>query len=181
MFKECSMATTASDTDPSTESATEALKRRKKQARREAKLMLAIEEAKKELKKAQKKQSKAQARLEKRSTTLHTLEARQEEIRSQSPQAATNETSQSATDAEPTSLLDEEAKLPEGMLVIQDMTGEEAMQENRTAVEHAPAPTTPKKTSAPKTTAVRTSNAPKQSSNRSQGNRKPSSDAGHKE
>ena len=99
------MATTASDTDPSPESATEALKRRKKQARREAKLMLAIEEAKKAQKKAQKKQSKAQARLEERSTTLHTLEAHLEELRAQSPQAATDATSQSATDAEPTSLL----------------------------------------------------------------------------
>ncbi len=95
------MATTASDTDPSPESATEALKRRKKQARREAKLMLAIEEAKK----AQKMQTKAQARLEARSTSLHTLEARLEELRIQSRQAATDATSQSATDAEPTSLL----------------------------------------------------------------------------
>ncbi len=94
------MATTASDTDPSPESATEALKRRKKQARREATLMLAIEEAKKAQKKAQKKQSKAQARLEERSTTLHTLEARLEELRAQSPQAATDATSQSATDVE---------------------------------------------------------------------------------
>ena len=106
------MATTESDElSVSTE---KLLKRQKRQARREAKLMLEIEAAKKDLKKAQKKQSKAQARLEERSTTLHTLEARLEELRAQSPQAAIDETSQSTTDAEPTSLLVEESTLPEG-------------------------------------------------------------------
>jgi predicted nuclease with TOPRIM domain len=62
----------------------EALKRRKKQAGREAELMLAIEEAKKDLKKAQKKQSKAQTQMEAHSTSLHTLETRLAELRSQS-------------------------------------------------------------------------------------------------
>ena len=170
------MATTASDTDPSPESATEALKRRKKQARREATLMLAIEEAKK----AQKMQTKAQARLEARSTSLHTLEARLAELRIQSPQAATDATSQSATDAEPTSLLGEEATPPEGTVAIKDATEGEAMQENETVIERAPAPTTSGKTSAPKT-AARTSTATKQPANRSQRTRKPSSDAGPKE
>jgi hypothetical protein len=80
------LATTASD-KPSA-SADEALKQQKKQARREAKLMLAIEAAKKDLKKAQKKQSKAQARLEERSTALHTLEARLEELRAPGPELA---------------------------------------------------------------------------------------------
>jgi seryl-tRNA synthetase len=108
MFKEHSMATTASDTDPSPESATEALKRRKKQARREAKLMSEIEAAKKDLKKAQKKQSKAQARLEELSATLHTLE----ELRAHS--------SQGATGKEPTSLLSEENSLPESSVVMID-------------------------------------------------------------
>ena len=105
------MATTASD-EPSV-SAEKVLKRQKKQARREAKLMLAIKTAKKDLKKAQKKQSKAQARLEERSTTLQTLEAHLEELRAQSPQAATDATSQSATHTEATSLPGEEATLPE--------------------------------------------------------------------
>src|SRR5438876_4864333 len=181
MFKERSMATTASDTDPSPESATEALKRRKKQARREAKLMLAIEEAKKAQKKAQKKQTKAQARLEERSTTLHTLEARLDEIRAQSPQAVTEATSQSATDAEPTSLPGEEATLPEGSVVITDATQVDTMQESETAIVRAPASMTTRKTSARKSAAARTSTATKQSSNPSQVNRKPSSDAGHKE
>ena len=113
------MATTASDTDPSPESATEALKRRKKQARREAKLMLAIEEAKKAQKKAQKKQTKAQARLEARSTSLHTLEARLEELHAQSPQAATG--------AEPTSLLSEETRLPESSVVMIDAAKMDAL------------------------------------------------------
>jgi len=121
------MATTASDTHPSPESSTEVLRRRKKQARQEAKLMLAIEAAKKAQKKAQKKQTKAQARLEARSTSLHTLEARLAELRAQSPQAATAATSQSATDAEPTSLLGEEATPPEGTVAIKDATEEEAM------------------------------------------------------
>jgi chromosome segregation ATPase len=110
--KEAILATTSKD-KPSA-SAEEALKRQKKQARREAKLMLAIEAAKKDLKKAQKKQSKAQARLEERSTSLQTLEGHLEELRAQSPQAATDATSQSTTDAEPTSLPGEEATLPEG-------------------------------------------------------------------
>src|SRR6266567_5208259 len=100
--KEAILATTASD-EPSV-SAEKVLKRQKKQARREAKLMLEIEAAKKDLNKAQKKQSKAQARLEKRSATLHDLEARLEELHAQSPQAATDATSQSATDVEATSL-----------------------------------------------------------------------------
>ena len=111
------MATTRVD-KPSV-SDEEALKRQKKQARREAKLMLAIEEAKKELKKAQKKQSKAQARLEKRSTTLHTLEARLEELHAQSPQAATG--------AEPTSLLSEETRLPESSVVMMDAAKMDAL------------------------------------------------------
>jgi hypothetical protein len=101
--KEGTLATTRED-KPSV-SAEEALKRQKKQARREAKLMLEIEAAKKELKKAQKKESKAQVRLEERSSTLYTLEARLEELRAQSSQAATDATSQIGTDAEPTSLL----------------------------------------------------------------------------
>jgi hypothetical protein len=88
--KEAILATTASD-EPSV-SAKEALKRQKKQARREAKLMLDIEVAEKGLKKAQKKQTKAQARLDARSTSLHTLEARLAELRTQSPQAATDAT-----------------------------------------------------------------------------------------
>ena len=106
------MATTASD-EPSV-SAEEALKRQKKQARREAKLVLEIEATKKELKKAQKKQSKAHARLEKRSASLQTLEAHQEELRAQSRQAATDATSQGTTDEETTSLLVEESTLPDG-------------------------------------------------------------------
>ena len=106
------METTASD-EPSV-STEKVLKRHKKQARREAKLMLAIEEANKDLKKAQKKQSKAQARLEERSTTLHTLEARLEELHAQSPQAATDVIAQNATDAVLTSLPGEEATLPGG-------------------------------------------------------------------
>src|SRR5207247_8480270 len=101
--KEAILATTASD-EPSV-SAEKVLKRQKKQARREAKLMIEIEAAKKDLKKAQKKQSKALARLEEQNTTLHTLEAHLEELRSQSPQAATG--------AEPTSLPSEESRLPE--------------------------------------------------------------------
>ncbi len=171
------MATTASDTDPSPESATEALKRRKKQARREAKLMLAIEEAKK----AQKMQTKAQARLEARSTSLHTLEARLEELRIQSRQAATDATSQSATDVEATSLPGEESTLPEGSVVITDATQVNTMQESETAIVRSPASMTTRKTSARKSAAARTSTATKQSSNPSQVNRKPSSDAGHKE
>ena len=142
------METTASD-EPSV-SAEKVLKRQKKQARREAKLMLAIEAAKKDLKKAQKKQSKAQARLEERSTTLHTLEARLEELRAQSPQAVTDATSQSTTDAEATSLPGEEATLPEGSVVITDATQVDAMQENETAIVRAPASTTTRKTSARK-------------------------------
>jgi chromosome segregation ATPase len=106
------LATTESDESPV--SAEKVLKRQKRQARREAQLMLEIEAAKKDLKKAQKKQSKAQARLEKRSTSLQTLEGHLEELRAQSPQAATGATSQSTTDAEPTSLPGEEATLPEG-------------------------------------------------------------------
>jgi chromosome segregation ATPase len=104
--------------------------------------MIEIEAAKKDLKKAQKKQSKAQARLEERSTTLLTLETRLGELRAQSPQAATDATGQSATDAEPTSLLGEEATLPEDMVVIQDMTGREAMLEKEIPVDRAPAPKT---------------------------------------
>jgi DNA repair exonuclease SbcCD ATPase subunit len=115
--KEAILATTASD-EPSV-SAEDELKQQKKQARREAKLMLAIKAAKKDLKKAQKKQSKAQARLEERSTTLHTLEARLEELRAQSPQAA--------TDAVLTSLPGEEATLPGGSVVITDATQVDAM------------------------------------------------------
>jgi septal ring factor EnvC (AmiA/AmiB activator) len=123
--KEAILATTASD-EPSV-SAEEVLKRQKKQARREAKLMLDIEEAKKDLKKAQKKQSKTQVRLEERNTTLHTLEARLEELRTQSPQPAADETSQSTTDAASTSLLGEEAKLPEGTVVMIDAAKMDAL------------------------------------------------------
>jgi DNA repair exonuclease SbcCD ATPase subunit len=115
--KEAILATTASD-EPSV-SAEEELKQQKKQARREAKLMLAIKAAKKDLKKAQKKQSKAQARLEERSTTLHTLEARLEELHAQSPQAATG--------AEPTSPLSEESRLPEGSVVMIDVAKMDAL------------------------------------------------------
>ncbi len=111
------METTASD-EPSV-SAEKVLKQQKKQARREAKLMLAIEVANKDLKKAQKKQSKAQARLEERSTTLHTLEARLEELHAQSPQAATG--------AEPTSPLSEETRLPEGSVVMIDVAKMDAL------------------------------------------------------
>ena len=111
------MATTASD-EPAV-SAEKVLKRQKKQARREAKLMQAIKAAKKDLNKAQKKQSKAQARLEERSTTLHTLEARLEELRAQSPQAATG--------AESTSLLNEETRLPEGTVVMIDAAKMDAL------------------------------------------------------
>ena len=107
------MATTASD-EPAV-LAEKDLKRQKKQARREAKLMLAIKAAKKDLKKAQKKQSKAQARTGERSTTLLTLEARLGERSAQSPQAVTDDTSQSTIDAEATSLPREEAILPEGL------------------------------------------------------------------
>ena len=99
--------------------AEEALKRQKKQARREAKLMLDIEEAKKDLKKAQKKQSKTQVRLEERNTTLHTLEARLEELRAQSSQAASG--------AESTSLLNEETRLPEGTVVMIDAAKMDAL------------------------------------------------------
>jgi DNA repair exonuclease SbcCD ATPase subunit len=106
------LATTESD--ELSVSAEKALKRQKKQARREAKLMLEIDAAKKDLTKAQKKQSKALARLEEQNTTLHSLEARLEELRAQSPQAA--------TDAEPTSLMSEETTLPEGSMVITDAT-----------------------------------------------------------
>jgi len=119
------LATTASD-EPSV-SAEEALKQQKKQARREAKLMLAIKAAKKDLKKAQKKQSKAQARLEERSTTLHTLEARLEELHAQSPQAATDVIAQNATDAVLTSPLSEESRLPEGSVVITDVAKMDAL------------------------------------------------------
>lgn len=112
------MATTASD-EPSV-SAEKVLKRQKKQARREAKLMLEIKAAKKDLNKAQKKQSKAQARLEERITTLHTLEAHLEELRSQSPQAATG--------AESTSLLNEETRLREGSVVMIDAAKMDALQ-----------------------------------------------------
>ncbi len=87
------MAKTASDTPPA--SAEEVLKRRKKQAKQEAKLMLNIEETNKDLKKAQKKQSKAEARLEKQSTALHTLEAKLEELRSQSLEPAIEATAHS--------------------------------------------------------------------------------------
>ena len=111
------MATTVSE-EPSV-SAEKVLKRQKKQARREAKLMLEIEAAKKDLNKAQKKQSKAQARLEERSTTLHTLEARLEELRAQSPQAAAG--------AESTSLLNEETRLPEGTVVMVDAAKMDAL------------------------------------------------------
>jgi hypothetical protein len=157
------MAKSASDKP--TASAEEALKRRKKQARREAKLMLAIEAAKRALNKAQRKQTKAQARLEERSTSVHTLEARLAELRAQSPSAATNATSQRATDAEPTSLLGEEATLPEGTVAIKDATEGEAMLENETAVERAPAPTISRKASAQKTAAARTSTATKRRAN----------------
>ena len=115
--KEAILATTVSE-EPSV-SAQKGLKRQKKQARREAKLVLAIEAAKKDLKKAQKKQSKALARLEERSTTLHTLEARLEELRAQSTQAATG--------AESTSLLNEETRLPEGMVVMIDAAKMDAL------------------------------------------------------
>ena len=114
---EGTLATTESD-EPSV-STEKVLKRQKKQARREAKLMLDIEAAKSDFKKAQKKQSKAQARLEERSTTLHTLEARLEELRAQSPQAATG--------AEPTSLLSEETRLPEGSVVMIDAAKMDAL------------------------------------------------------
>jgi hypothetical protein len=168
------LAKTASDkpTAPAEES-----KRRKKQARREAKLMLAIEAAKK----AQKKQSRAQARLEERSTYVQTLEARLAELRAQSPQAATDATLQSATAAEPTSLLGEEATLPEGTVAIKDATEGEAMRENETAVERAPAPTTSRKTSAQKTAAARTSTATKRPASHGQRTRKPSLDAEQEE
>jgi DNA repair exonuclease SbcCD ATPase subunit len=116
--KEAILATTASD-EPSV-SAEKVLKRQKKQARREAKLMLEIKAAKKDLNKAQKKQSKAQARLEERITTLHTLEAHLEELRSQSPQAATG--------AESTSLLNEETRLREGSVVMIDAAKMDALQ-----------------------------------------------------
>jgi hypothetical protein len=112
------LETTVSD-EPSV-SAEKVLKRQKKQARREAKLMLAIEAAKKDLKKAQKKQSKALARLEARSTTLHTLEARLEELHAQSPQAVTG--------VVPTSLLNEETILPEGSVVMIDAAKMDALQ-----------------------------------------------------
>lgn len=49
-------------------------------------LLLVIEEAQKDLKKAEKKQAKAQARLEAQNTSLHPLEARLAELRSQSPE-----------------------------------------------------------------------------------------------
>ena len=120
------MATTASD-EPSV-SAEKVLKRQKKQARREANLMLAIKAAKKDLEKAQKKQSKAQARLE--------------ELRAQSPQVATDETSQSTTDAEAPSLQGEESTLPDGSVVITDATQVDAMQENEAIIVRAPASTT---------------------------------------
>ena len=117
------MATTASD-EPSV-SAEKVLKRQKKQARREANLMLAIKAAKKDLEKAQKKQSKAQ-----------------EELRAQSPQVATDETSQSTTDAEVPSLQGEESTLPDGSVVITDATQVDAMQENEAIIVRAPASTT---------------------------------------
>jgi DNA repair exonuclease SbcCD ATPase subunit len=115
--KEAILATTASS-EPSVP-AEKVWKRQKKQARREAKLMLEIKAAKKDLNKAQKKQSKAQARLEERITTLHTLEAHLEELRSQSPQAATG--------AESISLLNEETRLPEGTVVMIDAAKMDAL------------------------------------------------------
>ena len=115
--KEANLATTASD--EVSVSAEKVLKRQKKQARREAQLMLEIEAAKKDLKKAQKKQSKALARLEEQNITLHTLEARLEELRAQSPQAATG--------AEPTSPLSEESRLPEGSVVMIDVAKMDAL------------------------------------------------------
>jgi hypothetical protein len=89
------LSTTASD-EPSV-STEKVLKRQKKQSRREAKLMLVIKEAKRDLKKAQKQQLKAQVRLEKRSTSLHTLEARLAELRASSSQAASDAISPEAT------------------------------------------------------------------------------------
>jgi len=171
------LETTASD-EPAV-SAKKVLKRQKKQARREAKLMIEIEAAKKDLKKSQKKQSKALARLEEQNTTLHILEARLEELRAQSQQAVTDETSQSTTDAEVTSLPGEKSTLPEGSVMITDATQVDTMQESEAAI--APASKTTRKTSPRKTAAARTSTATKQSAHRSQDNRNPSSDAGQKE
>ena len=111
------METTASN-EPAV-SAEKVLKQQKKQAKREAKLILEIEAAKKDLKKAQKKQSKVLARLEEKNTTLHTLEVRLEELRAQSPQAATG--------AELTSLLSEETRLPEGSVVMIDAAKMDAL------------------------------------------------------
>ncbi len=162
--KEGTLAKTASD-EPSF-SAEKVLKRQKKQIRREAKLMIEIEAAKKGLKKSQKKQSKALARLEEQNTTLHILEARLEELRAQSQQAATDETSQSTTDAEPPSLAEDE-------------TEEEAMQQSEMALEPPPAPTPPKKASAPRPVAAHTSTATTRPAPRSQRTRKPPSDAEH--
>ena len=98
------MATTKSDT--SIVAAEKVVKRQEKQARREAKLMSEIDAAKKELKKAQ-------------NTILHSLEARLEELRAQSPQAATG--------TEPTSLLSEETRLPEGSVVMIDAAKMDAL------------------------------------------------------
>jgi hypothetical protein len=175
--KEGTLAKTASD-EPSA-SADKVSKRQKKQARREAKLMIEIEAAKKDLKKSQKKQSKALARLEEQNTTLHILEARLEELRAQSQQAATDETSQSTPDAEPPSLAEEEATPPEGTVAIQDETEEEAMQQSEMALEPPPAPTPPKKASAPRPVAAHTSTATTRPAPRSQRTRKPPSDAEH--
>src|SRR5438876_327915 len=132
-------STPITESDASSVSAEKVLKRQRKQARREAKLMLEIEAAKKDLKKAQKKQSKAQVRLEERNTTLHTLEARLEELRIQNRQAATDETSQSTTDAEATFLAGEVSTMPEGSVVVTDATQVDTMQESEAAIVDAPA------------------------------------------
>jgi hypothetical protein len=206
------MAKTTSDT-PSA-SAEEALKRQKKQARREAKLMLEIEEANKDLKKAQKKQAKAQARMEARSTYVHTLETRLEELRAPSlepkietpPDSAeldsgiahSDGNQQASPETGVSTFAGEEQHAPvveettpsEANVVTNEVTeGSEVavVQDNETATEPAPTPTTPRKAPAHKTVATRkptvskrptsSSTATKRPANRSQGTRQPHSDA----
>jgi hypothetical protein len=209
------MAKTTSDT-PSA-SAEEALSRQKKQARREAKLMLEIEAANKDLKKAQKKQAKAQARLEERSAYVHTLETRLEELRAPSlepaiempqdsaeferqqvPSESEDSVAHSVGYQQASTFTGEgqhdpvvEENIPsEAKVATNEVTeGSEVavVQDNETATEPAPPPTTPGKAPAQRTTATRkptvakrqtsSSTAPKRAANRSQSIRQPHSDA----
>jgi len=203
--------------DKPSASAEEALKRQKKQARREAKLMLEIEEANKDLKKAQKKQSKSQARLEERSAYVHTLETRLEELRAPSLETAIvmppdsvelerqqepskhegsvahsdgNQQASTFTGEGQHDPVVEETRPSEAKVETNKVTeGSEVavVQDNETATESPPTPTTPRKAPAQRTTATRkptttnrptsSSTATKRSANRSQSSGQPHSDA----